>query len=93
MKVIGIGERGQYLVEISHTEIEKVLDKYYDKLKRLEVGSELNLGAGYDYRQSIQSACRQMVDATRQFEGSQKTLMAFALMVSGLPEPEQEPAA
>lgn len=77
---------------MSHTELEKVFDKYYDKLGKLKVGEEINLGAGYDYRATIKQACKEMVDASRQFNSSQKTLMAFALMVSQLPPPEAEEA-
>lgn len=93
MKIIGIGERGEYLATISHSEVEQVFDKYYGNLEKLKVGSEVDLGAGYDYRSSIQSACKEMVDASRQFERSQRMLMQFALMVSGLPAPGSENAA
>lgn len=93
MKIIGIGNNGRYIAEVSHDEVEKVFDKYYGNLKRLQAGDEVNLGAGYDYRSSIKGACKEMVDASRQFGSSQKSLMQFALMVSGLPEPETEGAA
>ena len=93
MKIIGVGKNGKYIAEVSHSEVEKVFDKYYGNLKKLDAGDEVDLGAGYDYRSSIKSACKEMVDASRQFGSSQKSLMQFALMVSGLPDPEAEGAA
>lgn len=93
MKVIGKGDRGTYLVEVSHTELEKVADKYYGKLDELKVGQEFNLGAGYDFRQDIKSACRQMVDASKSFGTAQSAMVRFAVMVAGLPEPASESEA
>lgn len=90
MKVIGKAERDTYLVEVSHTELEKVADKYYGKLPELRVGQEFNIGAGYDFRRDIQSACRGMVDASTSFGTARESLMRFAVMVAGLPEPASE---
>lgn len=87
MKIIGTVNRDTYLAEISHTELEKVADKYYGKLEPLRVGSEFNLGAGYDFRQNIQSACRDMVDASKSFGTAQASMVRFAVMVAGLPSP------
>lgn len=93
MKVIGKADRDTYLVEVSHTELEKVADKYYGKLPELRVGQEFNIGAGYDFRRDIQSACRGMVDASTSFGTARESLMRFAVMVAGLPEPASESEA
>lgn len=71
-----------YICQVSHAELEKLTDNYYGKLKRLDEGSEMNLGAGYDFRADIKRACTDMVDASKSFERSQKSMMSFALMVS-----------
>lgn len=82
MKIIGIAGNN-YIAEIHHEELEKVVDKYYGKLPKLTTGIETDLlSVGYNFRGDIQSACRQMTDAVKQFEKAQKTLMSFALMVS-----------
>lgn len=93
MKVIGKADRDTYLVEVSHTELEKVADKYYGKLPEFRVGQEFNIGAGYDFRRDIQSACRGMVDASTSFGTARESLMRFAVMVAGLPEPASESEA
>jgi len=70
-----------------------VADKYYGKLPELRVGQEFNIGAGYDFRRDIQSACRGMVDASTSFGTARESLMRFAVMVAGLPEPASESEA
>lgn len=90
MKIIGKTQSG-YVALVDHTELEKVVDKYYGNLKRLEVGDDFNLGAGYDFRAGIQSAAHGMREAHDRFESARKTLMAFAVMASELPAPP-EPA-
>lgn len=89
MKVIAKVNGDTYLAEVSHTELEKLTDKYYGNMKRLEVGDTMNLGAGHDFRDQIKSACKQMTDAVTQFERAQKTLFAFAIMAGQLPEPTE----
>lgn len=92
MKIIGIAQHGGYIAEISHTELEKVANKYYGKLPDLKVGSEMDLGAGYNFCREIQSACKEMEDAVKQFHQAQSTMMKFAVMVGRLPtEPEPQP--
>lgn len=87
MKVIAKNADG-YICQVSHTELEKLTDKYYGKLDRLSEGAEMNLGAGYDFRDDIRRACTDMVGATKQFECSQKSMLAFALMVSQIKDGE-----
>ena len=49
MKVIGKIDINKYICEVSHTEIEKFMNKYYDSLNKLDVGDEISLGKGYDF--------------------------------------------
>jgi hypothetical protein len=51
----------------------------------LKIGQELDLTAGFDFRNQIQDACKQMVDASEKFGRAQKTLFEFAQMVNKLP--------
>lgn len=88
MKVLGIVNREKYLVEVSHTELEKITGNYYGKLKALEVGSEMDLGLGYKFTTDIQKACADMTDAMKAFNSAQETMRSFALMVSALPPTE-----
>lgn len=90
MKVLGTADRDSYLVHVSHTELEKVTGKYYGKLKRLEVGDEMDLGTGYNFTSDIQSACKSMREAMKEFGDAQKTMASFALMVSQLPIDQPE---
>lgn len=93
MKVIAKVNDSTYLAEVSHTELEKLTDKYYGNMKRLEVGSTMNLGAGHDFRDQIRSACKQMTDAVTQFQRAKQSLFAFAIMVGQLPPPAAEESA
>ena len=62
MKVIGKNE-DDYIVTVSHYELEKFMGQYYGKMDRLKIGDDVNLGAGYDYMTDTKSA----MDTTRQF--------------------------
>ena len=88
MKIIGKTSEngGDYLAIINHTELEKLTDKYYGQLSALKVGDSMDLGAGYNFRGDIQSACRAMQDASKAFAKAQATMLAFSVMVSQLPD-------
>jgi len=58
MKVIGKIDANKYICEVSHTEIEKAVGKYYGKLPQLRVGQCLNLASGYNYHRDIMSALK-----------------------------------
>lgn len=88
MKVLGIVSHKKYLVEVDHTELEKLSDKYYGNMKALEVGDVMDLGAGYNFTSDIKKACREMTDAMKAFESAQETMRSFALMVADLPPTE-----
>lgn len=53
MKVIGLSKRN-YICEVNHSELEKFMNLYYNKLEKLKEGDEIDLGKGYDY--SIKTA-------------------------------------
>lgn len=84
MKVIGLKNRDNYIVEVSHTELEKVFDKYYNNLPRLSVGDVINLEDGYDFRSDIKDACGKMVEAVKGFDERRNSLLKFATLVAGL---------
>ena len=86
MKILGEGEGGNYICEISHTEFEKVFNKYYGDLRKLSVGDEFNLGNGYDFRRDIQDVCKQMTDTIDSFRQVQDSLFAFAKVVGNITE-------
>lgn len=81
MKIIGKVDHDTYLAEVTHTELEKLANKYYGRMDRLEVGEQVNLGAGYDFRKDITDACRSMVEAMGRFERARDSLLGFAQMV------------
>ena len=60
MRVIGTAGSGKYLCEVGHTEIEKFMGLYYGNMKSLTVGSEVDLGKGYDFAAEVTSACSSM---------------------------------
>ena len=81
MKIIGNAENGNYIAIINHEELEKCFDKFYGKLPKLFVGSQLDIGVGHDFRSDIVKACRNMLDAYKSFETSHTSMMNFAVMV------------
>lgn len=82
MKIIGKGENGEYLCQVSHTEIEKCFDKYYGNMEQLKVGQTIDIGAGYNFRNQIKDLCEKVIAADRAYSDSRKTLIDFALMIS-----------
>jgi hypothetical protein len=84
MKILGKNADGAYIAILSHAEVEKVVDKYYGHLPKLEAGSEFDLSQGYNFRSDIASACRDMAAAMKTFERSRATLLKFANMVGEL---------
>lgn len=94
MKVIGMtGERDEYLAIVTHTELEKVADKYYGKMNKLRVGDEIDLGAGYNFADRIHAAATGMSDSIKAFRRAQDTLMEFSIMVARNLPPSSQPTA
>lgn len=60
MKVIGMTScrGGEYICTVGHTELEQFFNLYYDKLPKLQVGSEVDLGKGYNHAAQIADAMR-----------------------------------
>lgn len=89
MKVIGKTKEngGDYIAVVSHTELQKVSNRYYasNELLQLKIGEEMDLGAGYNFRHDIQRAGKQMEDAVKAFNDAQTTMLKFAVMVGQLP--------
>ena len=79
-----------FVALVSRVELEKVFDKYYGKFGDVKIGADYSIGAGYDFRADIQSACKKMEDAMREFGDAQATMHRFAVMVSQLPAAESE---
>lgn len=73
MKIIGTTAEygGEYICTVGHTELEKFLGLYYDKLKRLNVGDTVDLGKAYDYASQIKSG----LDETRKFIAAHQTVI------------------
>lgn len=89
MKVIGMVGNKEYLVQISHTELEKVFNKYYGKLEELKVGDTTDLGEGYNFASEIKSSCEKMADAMKSFESKRAVMLRFAEMVMALSEEDK----
>lgn len=85
MIVIGKNDQG-YICQVGHTELEKLTDKYYGNLPKLNVGDTMDLGAGYNFRSDIKSACDGMTKAVTNFDAARLTMTKFAAMVAGLNE-------
>lgn len=81
MKILGISGDGyspRYIAEVSLAELRAVFDlRYSDKFKPPEVGSEIDLAAGADFRNQI----RDMLDDLRKLDDKhatfRRTLSAF----------------
>jgi len=56
MEVIGKVESDRFICIVNKTEIEKFLNLYYNKMDKIEVGSCINLGKGYDFYHDAMSA-------------------------------------
>lgn len=66
MKILGVeresGGGTIYLCEVSHSEIEKFLNRYYNDMKKLERGDSIDLGKGYDFHRDTQEAIKKTAD-------------------------------
>ena len=82
MKVIAKATDSRYICEVSHEELEKFFSQYYGKMEKLSVGQEVNLGQGYDFAARIESACRSMADASREFGRAQSVMTDYAIAIA-----------
>jgi hypothetical protein len=77
VKVIGIKDRDTYICEVTHTELEKVFNKYYGNMPHLESGGEVDLGMAYNFDSSIRSVCQGMNNAMVAFEHAANVVHQF----------------
>ena len=67
--------KDNYLMEVSHVEIEKFLGLYYGRKERLSIGEECDFSKGYDYAREISSALEKTEDFVK---SSDKIIQAIA---------------
>src|SRR5690554_2603897 len=82
MKILGVNEsnyRRTYVVEISHEEIEKVMNKchYNNKLEPLKADTEFDIAAGYNFKAEIVSAIESMRNGHERFAKATQTMIKF----------------
>ena len=82
MKVIAKVSESRYLCEVSHDELEKFFNKYYGNLPKLNVGQEVDLGQGYNFAARIESACKSMIDASKEFGRAQSVMTDYAMAIA-----------
>jgi len=71
MKVIAKKDNETYIAEITHTEIEKVVGKFFGKLKRLKPEDEIDLELPYDVvgvMNSLRSDIRALKEDIAEFD-------------------------
>jgi len=90
MKILARVGNG-YIAQVSHVELEKVLDRYYGKLQQLEPQEEINLGQGYDFRSDIKQVCEKMIEAEKSFGQARQTLYNFAQAMTMMNEELKKP--
>lgn len=71
MRVLGNIKSDIYICEVSHKEIEKFLNQYYNKMSYLKTGDEIDLGKGYNFKQDTAAA----LVKTREFIEANKTII------------------
>jgi len=85
MKILGIINNERYICEINHSELEKYLNLYYGKLRRLRPGEVVELDKGYEFHRRIveeYSKYRQFVKANQ--ESLRKGLLDFIIKAEGI---------
>lgn len=76
MRVIGLVDDRTYVCVVARSEIEKYLGLYYNKrLEGIKVGSEIDLGAGYDFASQVKEA----MTKTRDFVQSNQAVVTAIL--------------
>ena len=76
MKILATEENERYetvyVCEVTHTEIEKFLNKYYNNVKALRRGDSVDLGKGYDF----------LVDVKKSLEKTQELISSNEKVIS-----------
>lgn len=94
MKVIGIAGDSwnpQYICTIDHRELSKFLGLYYDKLKTLKVGEEVDLGKGHDHASDIASAMKATQDLIKAHQPV-VTAILNGLRIQAISNEQSQPA-
>jgi MinD superfamily P-loop ATPase len=87
MKILGVNTKDyktHYIVEISHDEVVKVMNKsaYGDnKLDELKPNTEFEIAAGYDFRGEIVRAVTSMEMAHKNFANASAVMTKFAALL------------
>jgi hypothetical protein len=58
MKVIAKVDSKRYICEVSHTELEKFMNLYYNDMQTLSIGEEIDLSKGYDFARDTRDAMK-----------------------------------
>lgn len=82
MKVLAKANDSTYICEVSHSEVEKFLNKYYGDLGKLSVGDVVNLGQGHDFAGRIEQACKNMAEAMKSFDAARKVMTDYAVVIA-----------
>ena len=90
MLIIGKISDRKYICEVTHTEIEKFMNLYYNDMGKLKVGDEVNLGKGYNFSVQIKYAMKK----TEAFIAGNKEIIEAILngisVVGHASQPEDE---
>lgn len=87
MKVIAKKSSDVYLCEVSHTEIEKFMNLYYNNRKRLEVGEFIDLSKGHDFYGKTRVALTKTEEFFKAHESTVKAIAdGFLLMTKDTPQ-------
>jgi len=65
MKVIGVVQDEVYICQLTHKEIEKFLNLYYNKMGKIKVGDDIDLGKGYDFHNDAINALKKTEEFIR----------------------------
>ena len=90
MEILAKVDSKNLICKVNANELGKVFDKYAYYINDLSKavdsdlcpGSEIDLGKGYDFRNDIVGACKDMMNAYGKFTAASETLIKFAEMVS-----------
>lgn len=84
MKILAEVCNGHFIAEVSQDEVEKMFHRWYSdpRFPKLVVGTEIDLGEAYEFKNDIKSACSAMLDASKRFGDAQETMLKFAEMVA-----------
>ena len=92
MEILAKVDSKNLICKVNANELGKVFDKYalfindLSKVKEIDTnlipGDEIDLGKGYNFRDDIVGACKDMMKAYGKFTAASETLIRFAEMVT-----------